>query len=149
MGVVTREATVNATENEIWAALIDDPNRWPEWLTPLAGLEDEVSGSAREGLEFGARIGRMGGRIRIVEAKRGERLRWQAGPSALLAMGMGMSGTLELHAAGDHATHVHLRMKSPLGPMGGRLMKMMAGLTSKDEMTKTIARIKELSEHSH
>ena len=75
----------------------------------------------------------------------GKKLRWKAGPGPLLAMGMGMKGTLELHAHSG-TTHVHLTMKSP--PMMRPMMQAMTGLNTADEMTKTINRIKELSEQS-
>jgi hypothetical protein len=61
-----------------------------------------------------------------------------------LAMGMGMKGSLEFQEAGNGSTRVVLTMKSPM--MMGPMMKMMAGLNPKDEMTKTINRIKQLSE---
>jgi hypothetical protein len=95
------------------------------------------------GQSFGARIGNLSGRIKVVEAIEGERLRWKAGPGPLLAMGMGMKGLLELHTH-NGATHVHLTMKSP--PMMRPMMQAMTGLNTADEMTKTINRIKELGE---
>ena len=91
------------------------------------------------GQSFPARIGNLGAKIKVVEAAEGEKLRWKVGPGPLLAMGMGMKGTLEFEPKGD-ATHVHLTMKSP--PM----MQSMTGLNTADEMTKTIAKLKELSE---
>lgn len=144
MATVKREATVRRAGEEIWTGLIQDPNRWQDWLTPLRGLEERVDQPVRAGMRFGARIGNLSGQIRVVEADRGKRLRWKAGPGPLLAMGMGMKGTLELHPSGD-ATHVHLTMKSP--PMMRPMMQAMTGLKVADEMTKTINRIKQLSEH--
>ncbi len=143
MATIKREATVNTTGNEIWSSLIQDPNTWPTWLTPLRGLEEKAQSPVRAGARFGARIGNLSGKIRVVEATTGQKLRWKAGPGPLLAMGMGMKGTLEFHPSGNGSTHVHLTMKSP--PMMGPIMKMMTGLNPKDEMTKTIGRIKELS----
>lgn len=115
MATVTREATVKATGESIWSSLIEDPNRWTDWLTPVRGLEERVKQPVHDGLEFSVRLGKISGKIRVTEATRGKRLRWNAGPPMALAMGMGM--------------------------------KMMAGLDPKDEMTKTINRIKQLSEH--
>lgn len=94
-------------------------------------------------MSFGARIGNLSGKVKVVEAVKGKKLRWKAGPGPLLAMGMGMKGTLELEQKGG-TTHVHLRMKSP--PMMRPMMQAMTGLNTADEMTKTINRIRELSE---
>lgn len=143
MATVKRETTVQTTGTEIWTSLIRDPNDWPTWLTPLRGLEEKVAPPVQAGTRFGAKIGNVSGKIRVTEATSGQKLRWKAGPGPLLAMGMGMKGTLEFHPSSNGSTHVHLTMKSP--PMMGPMMKMMTGLDPKDEMTKTIGRIKELS----
>jgi hypothetical protein len=143
MATVKRETTVSASPEEIWTNLIEDPNHWSDWLTPLRGLEEKVTPRVSQGVSFGARIGNLGGKIKVVEAVTGKKLRWKAGPGALLAMGMGMKGTLELHAK-NGATHVHLTMKSP--PMMRPMMQAMTGIKVADEMTKTINRIKELGE---
>ena len=143
MATVKRDTTVKATGTEIWGSLIEDPNNWPSWLTPLRGLEEKAESPVRAGTGFGARIGNLSGKIKVTEATSGQKLRWKAGPGPLLAMGMGMKGTLEFHPTGNGSTHVHLTMKSP--PMMAPMMKMMTGLNPKDEMTKTIGRIKELS----
>ena len=143
MATIKRETTVQATGAEIWGSLIEDPNNWPSWLTPLRGLEEKAESPVRAGAGFGARIGDLSGKIKVTEATSGQKLRWKAGPGPLLAMGMGMKGTLEFHPTGNGSTHVHLTMKSP--PMMAPMMKMMTGLNPKDEMTKTIGRIKELS----
>jgi len=144
MATITREATVQATGDAIWGSLIEDPNRWTDWLTPVRGLEERVKPPVHDGLEFSVRLGKISGKIRVTEATRGKRLRWRAGPPMALAMGMGMKGSLEFQQAGNGSTRVVLKMKSPM--MMGPMMKMMAGLNPKDEMTKTINRIKQLSE---
>jgi uncharacterized protein YndB with AHSA1/START domain len=144
MATVNRETTVRASADKIWS-LFEDANRWPEWLTPVRGLEENVAGSVREGSEFSARLGKVSGKIRVLEASRGRRLRWKAGPAMMLAMGMGMKGTLELQGNGN-TTRVLLKHKTPM--MMGPMMRMMSGLNPKEEMTKTVSRIKELSERS-
>lgn len=146
MATIDREATVHASADALWSSLFADPNRWPEWLTPVRGLEERADSPVSAGTELSVQLGNIGAKIRVLEATRGQRLRWKAGPPMLLAMGTGMKGTLELHGTGNGETHVHLKMKSPL--MLGPLMKMMSGLDPKDEMTKTINRIKELGEQS-
>jgi len=143
MAAIEREISVDASGRELWSSLIADPNQWDAWLTPLRGLPERVEGPVSPGLSFGARIGNLSGKIRVVEVIEGKRLRWKAGPAPLLAMGMGMKGTLELDSHDGH-THVHLTMKSP--PMMRPLMQAMTGLNTADEMTKTINRIKELGE---
>ncbi len=143
MATIERETTVGVSPEELWAKLVNDPNHWTDWLTPLRGLEERVTPRVSEGLSFGARIGSLSGKIKVVEAITGKKLRWKAGPGPLLAMGMGMKGTLEFHAR-NGATHVHLTMTSP--PMMRPMMQAMTGLNTADEMTKTINRIKELSE---
>lgn len=144
MATVNRETTIRASADKIWS-LFEDPSRWPEWFTPLRGLEERVTGSIREGSEFSGRLGKLSGKIRVLEAKSGRRLRWKAGPAMMLAMGMGMKGTLELQSNGN-STRVVLKHKTPM--MMGPMMKMMSGLNPKDEMTRTISRIKELSERN-
>jgi Polyketide cyclase / dehydrase and lipid transport len=143
MATIERETMVSGSPTEIWAKLISDPNHWSDWLTPVHGLEEKVASPVSEGQSFGARLGNLSGRIKVVEAVEGKKLRWKAGPGPLLAMGMGMKGTLELHAHNGE-THVHLTMKSP--PMMRPMMQAMTGLTTADEMSKTIDRIKELGE---
>lgn len=143
MATITRETTVRAGSDEIWASLIQDPNGWERWLTPLRGLEGKAASPVNKGQSFAARIGNLSGKIKVVEAAPGKRLRWKAGPGPLLAMGMGMKGTLELKAA-NGTTQVQLVMKSP--PMMSPMMQSMTGLRIGDEMTKTIGRIKELGE---
>jgi len=145
MATIERETTVNAGGRQIWTSLIADPNHWDDWLTPLRGLAETVEGPVAPGLSFGARIGSLSGKIKVVEVIEGKKLRWKAGPGPLLAMGMGMKGTLELRQE-NGATHVHLTMKSP--PMMRPMMQAMTGLNTADEMTKTINRIKELGERS-
>lgn len=143
MATVERETTVGVTPQELWAKLINDPNHWTDWLTPLRGLDEKVATRVSDDLSFGARIGNLSGKIKVVEAVAGKTLRWKAGPGSLLAMGMGMKGTLELQAR-NGGTHVQLRMKSP--PMLRPMMQAMTGLNTADEMTKTISKIKELGE---
>ncbi len=143
MATIDRETIVHASGEEIWTHLIQDPNHWNDWLTPLRGLEQKVTPPVSRGMTFGARIGNLSGKIKIVEAVKGKKLRWRAGPAPLLAMGVGMRGSLELEQK-NGATHVHLRMTSP--PMMRPMMQAMTGLNTADEMTKTIDRIRELSE---
>lgn len=145
---ITRETTVRATGDAIWSSLIEDPNRWTEWLTPVRGIEEKVGVPVRVGTEFSVRLGKMGGKVRVTEATKGQRLRWKAGPSMMMAMGMAMKGTLELERTGNGATHVVLKMTTPMGPMGSMMMRMMAGLNPKNEMTATINRIKSLGEQA-
>jgi hypothetical protein len=144
MSTINREATVHATTDALWSNLFEDPNGWPNWLTPVHGLEERATAPVRAGSELSVRLGNIGAKIRVLEASKATRLRWKAGPSALLAMGMGMKGSIDIHPTGNGVTHVHLTMKSP--PMMGPMMRMMSGLNPKDEMTKTINRIKELGE---
>lgn len=145
MATIDRETTVHASGEEIWTRLIQDPNHWNDWLTPLRGLEQKVTPLVSQGMSFGASIGNLSGKVKVVEAVKGKKLRWKVGPGPLLAMGMGMKGTLELEPKGG-TTHVHLRMKSP--PMMRPMMQAMTGLNTADEMTKTINRIRELSEEN-
>jgi len=146
MATINRETTVQASPETIWSSLFEDPNRWPTWLTPIRGLEERASGPVRPGTELSVRLGNIGAKIRVIEATRGQRLRWRAGPPMLLAMGSGMKGSLEFQPTAQGATRVLLTMKSPM--MLGPMMKMMSGLNPKDEMTKTINRIKELGDRS-
>ena len=138
MAIITRETTVNASPETIWAGLIDDPNKWGDWLTPIRGVEERVGGLVEEGLEFDIRLGKIGAKIRVTEADRGRRLRWKAGPGMMLMMGMAMRGTLELQSH-NGSTRVLLRMVTPM--MMAPMMQMMSGLNSKEEMTATIERI--------
>lgn len=143
MATIRRATVVKGDGRQLWKQLIADPNGWPTWLTPLKGLEETAKSPVEAGSSFGARIGNVSGKIKVVEANEGEVLRWKAGPGPLLAMGMSMRGTLEFTGKeGD--TNVALTMKSP--PMMGPMMRMMTGLNPKDEMTHTIKRIKELAE---
>lgn len=144
MATIDRETTVHTSADALWSSLFEDPNRWPEWLTPVRGLEERASSPVHAGTELSVQLGNIGAKIRVLEATRGKRLRWKAGPPMLLAMGTGMRGSLEFEGKGNGDTHVHLRMRSPL--MLGPLMKMMSGLDPKAEMTKTIDRIRELGE---
>jgi uncharacterized protein YndB with AHSA1/START domain len=143
MSTVNLKTTVQASPESVWTTLFEDPNQWPRWLSPLRGLEEAVSGPIREGTEFHVRIGKLSGKVRVVEATRGRRLRWSAGPGMMLAMGMGMKGTIELQRS-DGSTHVSLTHKAPTMMMP--MMKMMSGLDPKQEMTETISRIKHLGE---
>jgi hypothetical protein len=143
MATIEREISVDASGRQIWSKLIADPNRWGDWLTPVKGLSEAVDEPIAPGLSFGARIGNLSGKIEVVEAIEGKKLRWKAGPGPLVAMGMGMKGTLELDSHDGH-TRVHLTMKSP--PMMRPMMQAMTGLNTSDEMTETINRIKALSE---
>ncbi len=143
MATIERETTVGRSSDEIWSRLIKDPNGWTEWLTPLRGIDEKVDTPVAAGQSFSVRLGNLSAKIKVVEATEGRRLRWKAGPGPLLAMGMGMKGTLEFESKGE-STHVQLTMKSP--PMMRSLMQSMVGLKAADEMTKTIERIKELSE---
>ena len=142
MATVKRETTVNASPEEIWTNLIQDPNHWTDWLTPLRGLEEKVSPQVSAGQSFAARIGNLSGKVKV-EAVAGKKLRWKAGPGPLLAMGMGMKGTLELHGS-NGTTHVDLTMKSP--PMMRSMMQAMTGFKVADEMTNSVNRIRKLSE---
>jgi hypothetical protein len=143
VSTIRREATVQATGDRIWEQLIADPNGWSRWLTPVRGVEEHVSGPTHEGTEFSVRLGKIGGKVKVTEAVPGQRLRWKAGPAMMLAMGMGMRGTLELRRGGNGATRVLLEMRTPA--MMTPMMKMMSGLDPEREMTQTISRIRELS----
>ena len=144
MAVIKKETFVNAPADKVWATLINDPNRWDEWLTPVRALEERVTGSVREGLEFHITLGKIGGaKIKVVEAVPGRLLRWNAGPGMMHMMGMPMRGTLELEPR-DGSTHVFLKMVTPM--MMAPMMGMMSGLNPNEEMTKTIERIKRESE---
>lgn len=142
MAIIKRETTVSATPDAVWTKLIEDPNTWPEWLTPVRQLEERASGPVRKGTEFNVLLGKLGGKIKVTEAVRGARLRWKAGPAMMLAMGMGMQGELTLQR-GDGGTRVSLRMVTPM--MMAPMMKMMSGLDPSYEMTQTINRIKTLN----
>lgn len=147
MSTVTRDATVYASSERIWARLIEDPNCWTEWLTPVRSLEEKVTTPTRQGLEFGVRLGKLAGKVRVTEVATARRLSWKTGPSMMMAMGIGMKGSLHIEPTqDDHATKVHLEMKSPMGPMGPMMMRMMAGLDTKKEMTASIDKLKALAE---
>ena len=139
MATVKRKTTVSVRADQIWASLIGNPSRSASWLTPFRGLEEKVTPPVRHGVRFGARIGNLIGKIRVVDAVRGRKLRWKVGPGRLLAMGMGMKGTLWFHPLSDGSTRVQLTMELP--PMGP-LMRMRTGLNPKGERTRTIECIK-------
>lgn len=144
MAVIKRETVVNAPPEKIWSTLIEDPNRWTEWLTPIRALEERVTGSIREGLEFHIQLGKIGGaKVKVIEAAPGRLLRWNAGPGMMHMMGMPMRGTLEFQRR-NGATYVYLKMVTPM--MMAPMMGMMSGINPKEEMDKTIERIKRLSE---
>lgn len=143
MAIIKRETTVSASPDKVWAKLINDPNGWPQWLTPVRSVEEKVAGSVREGLEFDVKLGKLGGKIKVTEATAGKRLQWKAGPAMMVAMGMAMRGTLDFETK-NGGTRVFLRMVTPM--MMAPMMGMMSGLNSTEEMTKTIDRIKRLSE---
>lgn len=143
MATIEREATVNASADQIWGGLISDPNNWPSWLGPLEGLEEKVSPPVAGGMKFGAKIGNMSGKIRILEAEKGRRIRWRAGPGPLVAMGMGMGITIDFSGSGD-STKVNLTAKST--PMMGGMIKAMTGIDPEEAMTNTVNSIKQLSE---
>ena len=143
MAIIKKQTTVAKSPDELWNELFSDPNGWGQWLTPIQGIEEEVKGPARGGLSFGARVGKLSAKLKVTEASPGKLLRWKAGPPMLLLMGSGMRGQLELRPS-NGGTRVDLRMVTPL--MLGPMMKMMTGLNSNEEMTKTIGRIKELGD---
>jgi hypothetical protein len=143
MAIIKREATVSVNSKDLWEKLINDPNIWPDWLTPLRGFDESPSGEAKAGSSYSARVGNMSAKIKVKEATRGKKLRWSAGPPMMLAMGTGMRGTLEFTPKGD-STKVNLTMVTPM--MFAPMMKMMTGLNTGDEMTKTIGKIKEVAE---
>jgi hypothetical protein len=143
MATIRKETTVSASPNDLWGKLIDDPNTWPDWLTPLRGLDETVSGNVRAGLSFSARVGKLSAKIKVRTVKPGRELQWSGGPSMMLAMGSGMRGKLEFTPAGE-GTKVNLTMVTPM--MFAPMMKMMTGLNTGDEMTKTIGKIKELGD---
>ncbi len=143
MATIRKETTVSASPNDLWSKLIDDPNTWPEWLTPLRGLDETVSGKVRAGLSFSARVGKLSAKIKVRTVKPGRELQWSGGPGMMLAMGSGMKGKLEFTPAGE-GTKVNLTMVTPM--MFAPMMKMMTGLNTGEEMTKTIANIKKLGD---
>ncbi|MCH7971586.1 MAG: SRPBCC family protein [Chloroflexi bacterium] len=143
MAIIKRETTVSTTPSDLWEKLISDPNTWPDWLTPLRGFDETVSGPVRAGESYSARLGNMSAKLKVKEVVSGKKLRWAGGPPMLLMMGSGMRGTLEFTPAGD-GTKVNLTMVTPM--MLAPMMKMMTGLNTGDEMTKTIGKIKELGE---
>ncbi|NQW17020.1 MAG: SRPBCC family protein [Chloroflexi bacterium] len=143
MAIIKRETTVAVKSNDLWDKLVSDPNIWPEWLTPLRGFDETITVSAKAGSSYSARVGNMSAKINVKEATTGKKLRWAAGPPMMLAMGTGMRGTLEFTPSGD-STKVNLTMVTPM--MFAPMMKMMTGLNTGDEMTKTIGKIKEVAE---
>lgn len=143
MAIIKRETLVKAPADTIWDKLISDPNQWGDWLTPIRGFEERVDGPVRKGLEFHVRLGKISAKIKVTEVLPGRRLKWKAGPGMMHMMGMTMRGRLEFQPR-NGSTQVLLRMVTPM--MMGPMMKMMSGLNSKEEMTKTIERIKLLSE---
>ena len=144
MAVINKEIVVNVPPEKIWSTLIEDPNRWTEWLTPIRALEEKVTGAVREGLEFHIQMGKMGGaKVKVKEVVPNRLLRWNGGPPMAHIMGMAMRGTLEFRRT-NGATHVSLRMVTPM--MMAPMMGMMSGLKPREEMEKTIQQIKRLSE---
>ncbi len=143
MAIIKRETTVSTTAPDLWERLISDPNVWPDWLTPLRGFDETVSGPVKAGASYSARLGNMSTKIKVKEVTNGKRLRWAGGPSMMLAMGSGMRGTLTFTPDGE-GTKVNLTMVTPM--MFAPMMKMMTGLNTGEEMTKTIGKIKELGE---
>ncbi len=143
MAVIKRETTVSASPNDLWAKLIDDPNQWPEWLAPLRGLDETVDGKVRSGLSFSARVGKLSAKVKVGKVLPGRELQWRGGPSMMLAMGSGMKGKLEFSQAGE-GTKVNLTMVTPM--MFAPMMKMMTGLNTDEEMTRTIENIKKLGD---
>ena len=143
MAIIRRETVVSKSANDLWDALISDPNIWPDWLTPLRGLDETVTGSVRAGLSFSVRLGKISAKLKVRKASPGKELQWSGGPPMLLMMGSGMRGKLEFTPAGE-GTKVNLTMVTPM--MFAPMMKMMTGLNTGDEMTKTIGKIKELGE---
>ncbi len=143
MAIIQRETTVTASPNDLWSKLIDDPNEWPDWLTPLRGLDETVSGKVRSGLSFSVRLGKISAKVKVRKVSPGKELQWSGGPPMLLMMGSGMRGKLEFTPAGE-GTRVNLTMVTPM--MFAPMMKMMTGLNTGDEMTKTIGKIKELGD---
>ena len=148
MSKITKQTTVHATPEQVWAKLIEDPNHWGDWLTPVRKLVAPVHGTVAAGLEFPVLLGKLSGKIVVTEATTARQLRWKAGPAMMLAMGMSMKGTLQLTPDGSGGSRVNLEMRSPMGPMGSMMMRMMAGLDSKEEMTRTIGRVKALAERA-
>lgn len=140
MAVIEKETTVNGSCEKIWADLIQDPNQWDQWMTPIRGIEEHVNGPVRGGLDFHVQLGNIGGaKIKVVEATPCRLLRWNAGPAMAHMMGMPMRGTLELRQLGT-GTRVIMRMVTPM--MMAPMMRMMSGLNSEEEVGKTIQRIK-------
>lgn len=146
MSKIVKQTTVRVGAEQVWARLVEDPNHWSDWLTPVRRCEAPVQATVAQGLEFPVLLGKMSGKILVTEVTRARRLRWRAGPAMMLAMGMGMKGTMGLEPDGSGGTRVTLEMRLPMGPMGSMMMRTMAGLDSKDEMTRTIGRVKEVAE---
>lgn len=143
MAIIRKETTVSASPSELWAKIIEDPNVWPDWLTPVRGLDEVVSGKVRAGLSFSARVGKLSAKIKVRKVSRNKEIQWSGGPGMMLAMGTGMKGKLVFTPSGE-GTKVSLTMVTPL--MLAPMMKMMTGLNTPEEMTKTIAKIKELGD---
>ncbi len=143
MATIRKETTVSASPADLWAKIIDDPNIWPDWLTPVRGLDEVVEGKVRAGLTFSARVGKLSAKIKVRKVSPGKEIQWSGGPGMMLAMGSGMKGKLEFTPSGE-GTKVNLTMVTPM--MFAPMMKMMTGLNTGDEMTKTIANIKRLGD---
>ncbi len=143
MAIIERETTVSTSAPDLWEKLISDPNVWPDWLTPLRGFDETVSGPVKAGESYSARLGNMSAKIKVKEVTSGTRLRWAGGPPMMLAMGSGMRGSLTFTRDGE-GTKISLTMVTPM--MFAPMMKMMTGLNMGEEMTKTIGKIKELGD---
>ena len=143
MGTIRKETTVSASPSDLWAKLIEDPNVWPDWLTPVRGLDEVVSGKVHAGLTFSARVGKLSAKIKVRKVSQGREIQWSGGPGMMLAMGSGMKGKLVFTKSGE-GTKVNLTMVTPM--MFAPMMKMMTGLNTGDEMNKTIANIKRLGD---
>ncbi len=136
MPTTTRTVEIGAPPEKIWEVL-SDGNRWPEWLTPIRGLEETAPAVLHEGDEFHVALGKMGGaKIKVTEVTTKRRLRWNAGPGMAHMMGMPMKASLELQLQGVNRTRVVLTMITPM--MMAPMMGMMTGLKAKDEVERTV-----------
>lgn len=143
MATVRRETTVSASPSDLWSKIIDDPNVWPDWLTPVRGLDEVVDGKVRAGLTFSARVSKLSAKIKVRKVTLGKEIQWSGGPGMMLAMGSGMKGKLEFTPSGD-GNKVNLTMVTSM--MFAPMMKMMTGLNTGEEMTKTIDNIKKIGD---